>query len=202
MAGPPLRPSQSKSAPPPVIRPDWAGCHSASDRVSVSRRSACGRHAKAGRVSARAPTSYPEELVIRQSEQAGTQQTVVGSTVALNSVIPMTAGRPAAARPRGTSSTRSIPGGPARHHRVRHQELLERDVVAVGVQHQPLVRRRRLKGAVDGHGVVDDQACRPQPPHRSAVQVTSRRGTTNGANNPARGLLATHHGTHHRPGTP
>ena len=161
MAGPPLRPSQSKSAPPPVIRPDWAGCHSASDRVSVSRRSACGRHAKAGRVSARAPTSYPEELVIRQSEQAGTQQTVVGSTVALNSVIPMTAGRPAAARPRGTSSTRSIPGGPARHHRVRHQELLERDVVAVGVQHQPLVRRRRLKGAVDGHGVVDDQACRP-----------------------------------------
>jgi hypothetical protein len=37
MAGPALRPSQSKSAPPP--RPDWAGCHSASDRVSVSRSS-------------------------------------------------------------------------------------------------------------------------------------------------------------------
>jgi hypothetical protein len=37
--------------------------------------------------------------------------------VALHSVIPMTAGRPAAARPRGTSSTRSIPGEPARHPR-------------------------------------------------------------------------------------
>jgi hypothetical protein len=71
----------------------------------------------------------------------------------------------------------ALVGLAAQHHRVSHQELLERDLVAVGVQHQPPIGRghRRLEGAVHGHGVVDDQSSHPGPPCRRAGWVTRRR---------------------------
>jgi len=70
----------------------------------------------------------------------------------------------------------SFVGLAPQQHRVGHQELLERDLVVVGVQHQPLVGRRRLEGAVDGHGVVDDQSSyRGASSWFSRVAVTSRR---------------------------
>ena len=58
------------------------------------------------------------------------------------------------------------------HHRVGHQELLERDGVAVGFQQEPLIRRRRLESTIDGHRVVDNQA-----PHRGLL-IGQRCGIT------------------------
>jgi len=54
------------------------------------------------------------------------------------------------------------------HHRVRHQE--QRDLIAVGIKHQPPIglRHGRLECTVHRHGVVDGQSSHRGPPCRRA----------------------------------